>query len=87
MSAEDPLEKVLVLYGPEQLQDIAVHDQEDGSAVIETVTCRSVQVFEKQADRSLVELHGEDKDRALETFWADVEAFKKINNINGENNR
>ncbi|ROP53300.1 hypothetical protein [Streptomyces sp. PanSC9] len=71
---------VIVGYGPEQLQDIAIHDQEDGSAVIETVTVKPIRVFTKTASGSLEELHGEAKDTALHAFWADVERFN-----NGEN--
>ncbi|MEU6449624.1 hypothetical protein [Streptomyces sp. NPDC046979] len=87
MSAEDPFETVLVAYGPEQLQDIAVHDQEDGSSVIETVTYRPIRVFEKRPDGSLKELFDEAKDRALEAFWADCAAFNELNDINGGNHR
>ncbi|MFI2757808.1 hypothetical protein ACH5A3_02860 [Streptomyces echinatus] len=72
---------VIVGYGPEQLQDIAVHDQEDGSTVIETVTVKPIRVFTKTASGSLEELHGEAKAEALTAFWADVERF----NSNGEN--
>jgi hypothetical protein len=77
-------DSLIVGYGPEQLHDIEVHDREDGSAVIETVTYRPIRVFEKQPDRSLLELHGEAKDRALEAFWAAVDN-DEINN--GENDR
>ncbi|MEV1096459.1 hypothetical protein AB0I87_13440 [Streptomyces sp. NPDC049952] len=72
MSAYD---KYVIGYGPERLHDITVHNREDGSAVIETVSTRPVRAFEKQADGSLVELHGEAKAAALEDFWADVDIF------------
>ncbi|MER6112403.1 hypothetical protein [Streptomyces hirsutus] len=80
MSAEDPWERVVVAYGPEQLQDIEVH----GNGRIEAVTTREIRVFEKRPDRSLVELFGEAKDTALAAFWADCAAF---NSINGGNHR
>jgi hypothetical protein len=70
----------LVAYGPTRIQDIEVH--EDG--YIEAVTTREIRVFEYQPDRSLQELHGEAKDRALEAFWAAVDN-DEINN--GENDR
>lgn len=69
---------LVVGYGPEQVEDIEIHDQPDGSAVIETVTVRPIRVFEKCPDGSLKELFGEAKTRALEAFWASV------NDINGE---
>ncbi|MFE6627373.1 hypothetical protein ACFVNB_09015 [Streptomyces rochei] len=87
MSAEDPWEKALVVYGPPRLQDIAVHDQEDGSAVIETVTTREIRVFEKRPDGSLKELFGEAKDRALSNFWADCSAHCELNETHGGNHR
>jgi hypothetical protein len=62
---------VIVGYGPEQIEEIAIHEKPDGSAVVETVTYRPVRVFDK-AD-GLKELHGEAKDRALEAFWAAVD--------------
>jgi hypothetical protein len=83
MSAADPLEKVLVAYGPETVQDLVVHE----NGRIEAVTTREVRVFEKQADGSLRELHGDEKDRALTTFWEDVAAFNEINNIPGGTDR
>ncbi|MFF9210461.1 MULTISPECIES: hypothetical protein [unclassified Streptomyces] len=85
MSAVDPLEQFLVAYGPEQLQDITVHDREDGSAVIETVSYRPIRVFEKQSNGSLLELFGQAKADALDTFWQDVAAFNQLNNIPGGN--
>ncbi|MBL1104919.1 hypothetical protein JK361_09985 [Streptomyces sp. 5-8] len=81
MSAADPLEKVLVAYGPTTVQDIEVHE----NGRIEAVTTREVRVFEKQADGSLKELFGEAKDNALDAFWADVAAFNELNDINGGN--
>ncbi|MFE7361475.1 hypothetical protein [[Kitasatospora] papulosa] len=78
MSAFD---QYLVGYGPERVHEVTIHNRENGGAVIETVTSKPLLVFEKQADGSLVELHGDAKDRALEAFWADVETF----NSNGEN--
>ncbi|MFJ3359559.1 hypothetical protein [Streptomyces anthocyanicus] len=88
MSVEDPWERVLVVYGPERLQDIAVHDQEDGSAVIESITSREIRVFEKRPNGALLELFGEAKDTALSDFWADCAAFNELNEINnGESNR
>ncbi|MFD9920631.1 hypothetical protein ACFWXR_14250 [[Kitasatospora] papulosa] len=76
--AERPVrasDRFIVGYGPERLHDITVHNRKDGSAVIETVSTRPVRAFAKHADGSLVELHGEAKDRALEAFWADVDTF------------
>ncbi|MFD5711346.1 hypothetical protein ACFWHW_13265 [Streptomyces pharetrae] len=76
-------DEVLVAYGPTTVQDIEVH--EDGR--IESVTTREIRVYEYQPDRSLLELFGEAKDRALEAFWAAVDEFNEINNIPGRNER
>ncbi|PPS71983.1 MULTISPECIES: hypothetical protein [Streptomyces] len=75
-----------VAHGPEELQDIQVHERPDGSSVIETVTCRPVRVWEKRPDGSLVELHDEAADAALEAFWAAVDN-DEIKNDSGENDR
>lgn len=76
MSAVD---RYFVGYGPERIEDITVHDGADGSAVIETVTSRSVRVFDKTD--GLRELHGDAKTAALEAFWAD---FNEIDNNGGD---
>ncbi|MFG2380586.1 hypothetical protein [Streptomyces avermitilis] len=68
-----PLDRFIVAHGPEQIQDITVH--EDG--VIESVTTKPVRVYERQADGSLTELHGKDKDNALTAFWASVDIFNQ----------
>ncbi|MFD7858543.1 MULTISPECIES: hypothetical protein [Streptomyces griseus group] len=72
---------LIVGYGPEQLQDITVHQDAPGEpAVIETVTVRPVRVYDKRPDGSLVELFGEAKTGALTAFWADVERFNQQEN-------
>ncbi|WP_328981747.1 hypothetical protein OG258_19835 [Streptomyces mirabilis] len=71
------LDQFIVGYGPEMVQDLVV--LEDGC--IEAVTTREVRVYERQPDSSLVELHGEAKDKALTAFWEGVEDF----NTNGDN--
>jgi hypothetical protein len=70
VSAIDPLDRFLVVSGPEQALSVEVH--EDG--LIESVTARHVRVFEKRPD-ALVELHGEEKRAALAEFWDSVDAF------------
>ncbi|BAC73250.1 hypothetical protein AQJ43_23630 [Streptomyces avermitilis] len=77
------LDQYLVCSGPEMVQDLVV--LEDGC--IEAVTTREIRVFEYQADRSLKELFGPDKDRALTAFWQDVERFNELNDISGGNDR
>ncbi|AMW13332.1 hypothetical protein A4E84_29850 [Streptomyces qaidamensis] len=77
---------VIVGYGPEQIEDIEVHERPDGSSVIETVTCRPVRVWEKRRDGSLVELHDEAADAALDAFWAAVDN-DEINDDDMENDR
>ncbi|MFC4609750.1 hypothetical protein ACFO9E_18295 [Streptomyces maoxianensis] len=67
------LDNLIVGYGPEQIQDITVH--EDG--VIETVVTKRVRVYERQADGSFLELHGEAKDHALDAFWAASDIFNQ----------
>ncbi|CAM5332852.1 hypothetical protein [Streptomyces aurantiogriseus] len=74
------LDDYFVGYGPEQIEDIQVHERPDGSSVIETVTYRPIRVFEYQPDRSLIELHGEDADRALEAFWAEYDRLAEEEN-------
>ncbi|WP_405459764.1 hypothetical protein OG786_21075 [Streptomyces sp. NBC_00101] len=66
-------ERYIVGYGPEQVQDVTVH--EDG--VIETVTTKPVRVFEKRPDGALTELFDEAKSAALVAFWADAERFNE----------
>lgn len=68
------VDTVLVGYGPEQIEDIEIHEQPDGSAVIETVTYKPIRVFMKTAN-GLTELFGEEADNALTAFWEDVERF------------
>ncbi|PAN00529.1 hypothetical protein CJI59_16725 [Streptomyces sp. Alain-F2R5] len=80
------LDDYFVGYGPEQIEDIKVHERPDGSAVIETVTYKPIRVFLKTPS-GLVELHGEDADRALEAFRAEYEQINETDNANGENNR
>jgi len=70
VSANDPMDRLLIVSGPEQVVSVDVH--EDG--LIEALTLRSTRVFEKRPD-SLVELHGEEKRAALAEFWASVDAF------------
>ncbi|MFI0939165.1 hypothetical protein [Streptomyces sp. NPDC021020] len=55
----------LVFTGPEQIVSIELH----GEGVIETLVVRSVTVFDRQPDGSLLELHGEEKRQALIEFW------------------
>ncbi|MFJ3665045.1 hypothetical protein ACIPSE_01175 [Streptomyces sp. NPDC090106] len=74
------MDDLLVSYGPERVEDIEIHDQPDGSAVMEAITVRPIRVFKKCPDGSLVELHGKARDTALEDFWSSVERFN-----NGEN--
>lgn len=69
MTTNDPLDRLLVVSGPPRVEDVIVH--RDGS--IETVTSAPLRVFEKRSDGSLEELHGDDKRRALEAFWASVD--------------
>lgn len=66
------MDRWIVGYGPEQLHDIAVHQDAPGEpAVIETVTVRPIRVYEKCPDGSLKELFGEAKEHALTAFWAE----------------
>ncbi|MER6236515.1 hypothetical protein ABT185_10675 [Streptomyces clavifer] len=62
-------EDVLVGYGPPTVQDVTVH--EDGH--LESVVTRPVRAFEKLPGGSLRELHGEEKDAALEAFWTSID--------------
>ncbi|MEU1454398.1 hypothetical protein [Streptomyces avermitilis] len=78
------LDDFIVAYGPEQIEDIEVHERPDGSALIETVSYRPVRVYERQADGSLTELYGVAADAAWEAFWQAVDD-NEINN--GENDR
>ncbi|MGW3734751.1 hypothetical protein [Streptomyces sp. NPDC005148] len=68
-----PLDQFIVAHGPEQIEDITVH--EDGA--IETVTLRPIRVYDKRPDGSLVELHGEAKSAALEAFWNATDVFNQ----------
>jgi hypothetical protein len=75
------LDDYFVGYGPEQIEDIQVHERPDGSAVIETVSIRPIRVWDKRPDGSLVELFGQAADTAIEAFLA---AFDdENNNANG----
>ncbi|CAM5670435.1 hypothetical protein SCYAM73S_02483 [Streptomyces cyaneofuscatus] len=72
---------LIVGYGPEQFQDVTVHQGAPGEpAVIETVTVRPIRVYDKRPDGSLEELFGEAKTAALNAFWADVERFNQQEN-------
>ncbi|MCX4608704.1 hypothetical protein [Streptomyces mirabilis] len=65
------MDNVIVDYGPEQIEEIRVHE----GGVIETVTTKPIRVFDKRPDGSLVELFGAVATTALTASWADVERF------------
>ncbi|MCX5234415.1 hypothetical protein OG824_04100 [Streptomyces prunicolor] len=67
------MEDLLVVHGPEQLHEIAVHQDAPGEpAVVEIVSIKPIRVFTKTASGSVRELYGEEKTHALEAFWASV---------------
>lgn len=72
MTTNDPLDRLLVVSGREQVLSVEVH--EDGT--VESVVVRPIRVFTRQPDGSLVELHDEEKRQALTEFWASVDVFR-----------
>jgi hypothetical protein len=81
----DPWERYIVGYDSRKVQQVHVREHIDGIDLVETVTVKPLRVF-KKTDSGVVELHGEDADRAMADFWAADDQNNEIND-NGENDR
>lgn len=72
--------RYVVGYDSTKVQQVQTREHIDGINLVETVTLKPYRVWAKTAD-GLVELQGEDKDRALTDFFrAADDQTNKINN-------
>ncbi|MFE9865891.1 hypothetical protein ACFYPZ_24655 [Streptomyces sp. NPDC005506] len=77
MSIADPWERYIVGHDSRKVQQVQVRERIDGVDIVETVTTKPLQVYDKRPDGSLVELFGEAKTAALDAFWEGVERFNE----------